>query len=308
VHGASRELYLDNAKIYRAHALRRACCALNIRLLHRGVGDAPPGGLIERFFETAQGQLETEVRAGPILTLDRLNQALAAWLQMSYHERSHSETQQSPRHRYEQGRQFIRHVDLQQVVKYFLEREQRRVDRTFSDVRLQNLFFRVDPQFRGDKVEVRYDPFGELETVLLYSLEGEYLGIGQRYQREGPAVQPSLTSPPGQAKYNYVELLIQKHEESLRQQSRGIDYQAALTRSQRRWPFLEFAKHLARHLGQTGGISSFRSDELEMLQKVYTRLTHLDANLLEQACARARQRTIPEIVFLLQQLHDQRRP
>ena len=64
IHGASRELYLDNAKIYHAHALRRACCALNIRLLHRGVGDPPPGGLIERFFRTAQTQLEAEVRAG----------------------------------------------------------------------------------------------------------------------------------------------------------------------------------------------------------------------------------------------------
>jgi general secretion pathway protein A len=88
-------LYLDNAKIYHAHALKAACFALNIRLLHRGVGDPPPGGLIERFFETAQGQLESEVRAGDMLTLDRLNHALAAWLQQSYHEQPNSETRQS---------------------------------------------------------------------------------------------------------------------------------------------------------------------------------------------------------------------
>jgi hypothetical protein len=30
--------------------------------------------------------------------------------------------------------------------------------------------------------------------------------------------------------------------------------------------------------------------------------------MLEQACARSQQRTIPEIVFHLQQLHDERRP
>jgi transposase InsO family protein len=76
-HGASRELYLDNAKIYHANALKAACFALNMRLLHRGVGDPPPGGLIERFFGTAQGQLESEVRADEVLTLDRLNQALS---------------------------------------------------------------------------------------------------------------------------------------------------------------------------------------------------------------------------------------
>jgi transposase InsO family protein len=45
VHGASRELYVDQAKIHHTRALKRACIALNIRLLHRGVGDPPPGGL-----------------------------------------------------------------------------------------------------------------------------------------------------------------------------------------------------------------------------------------------------------------------
>ena len=64
VHGASRELYLDNAKVYHAHALQAACYALNIRLIHRTAGDPPPGGLIERFFKTAQSQFEAEVHAG----------------------------------------------------------------------------------------------------------------------------------------------------------------------------------------------------------------------------------------------------
>lgn len=308
VHGASRELYLDNAKIYHAHGLKRACCALNIRLLHRAVRDPAPGGLIERFFGTAQTQLEPEVRAGPILTLQRLNQALMAWLEVSYHERPNSETGQSPRVRYEHGQSFTRHVDLQQVIKYFLQRKRRKVDRIFSDVRLKGLFFRVDPKLRGDWLEVRYDPFAELETVLLYSEEDEYLGIGQRYQREGPAGQPATTSSPGQPKYDYVELLIQKHEESLRQRSGGIDYQTALARGQRRWSFLEFAKQLATYRGQAGGISAFCSDELEMLQKIYTRLTQLNPDMLQQAWTRASQRTIPEIVFLLQQLHDERNP
>ncbi len=307
VHGASLELYLDNAKIYHAHALRRACCALNIRLLHRGVGDPPPGGLIERFFGTVQTQFEAEVRAGPLLTLSRLNQAFTAWLEVDYHQRDNSETGQPPRERYEQGRSFTRHVDLQQVLRYFLQREHRRVDRTYSDVRLNGLYFRVDPQLRGDWLEVRYDPFTELQTVLLYSEEGEYLGVGQRHQREGPVEQPA-TRPPSQAQYNYLDLLIQKHEQSLQQRSSGIDYPGALARSRSRWPFLEFAKQVAAHLGRTGGISALRSDELETLQKVHARLTHLDADLLDQAWRHAEQRTLPEILFLLQKLHDERRP
>ena len=307
VHGASRELYLDNAKIYHAHALKAACCALNIRLIHRGVGDPPPGGLIERFFETAQSQLESEVRAGEILTLDRLNRALAAWLEQSYHQHPHSETAQPPLDRYHQGRPFVRHVNLQEVLKYFLHRERRKVHPDFSDVQLEGLFFQVDPRLRGDWIEVRYDPFSPLETVLLYSLDGEYLGVGQRHQRQTVPDQPPKQPTP-KPKHNYLDLLIQKHDESLRQRHAGIDYQAVMAAAGRRWPFAEFVKQLAAHLGHKGGITAFTAEELESLQKVYQRLTALDAPMLREACERATLRTIPDIVFLLQQLaHEKER-
>jgi transposase InsO family protein len=304
IHGASRELYLDNAKIYHAQALKKACWALNIRLLHRGVGDPPPGGLIERFFETAQSQLETEVRVGEMLTLERLNRALTAWLEESYHQRVHSETKQPPRQRYEQGLRFTRQVNLPEVIKHFLQRAQRKVHQEFSDVQLEGLFFRVDPKLRGDRVEVRWDPFSELTSVLIYSLEGEYLGVGQKHQRQEGAPAPS-PAEPAKPQSNYLDLLITKHEQTLSQRSSGIDYQAALARSGQQWPFAEFAKQLARHLGRSGGLSAFSSEELESLQKAHLRLPLLDASLLEQALQQAQQRTLPEIVFLLQQLHHQ---
>lgn len=307
-HGASRELYLDNAKIYHANALKTACLALNIKLLHRAVRDPPGGGVIERFFATAQSQFESEVRAGEILTLEKLNQALSAWLEVSYHERTHSETGQSPRLRYEADKPFTRHVDLGRVLKFFLKREPRRVDPDFSDVRISGLFFRVHKDFRRDEVEVRYDPFGDLDSVLIYSLDGEYLGTGTRHEREaGEEGTNPASSPPPKAKHNYLDLLIQKQKEAIDRRSSGIDYQAVLAAADRRWPFVEFAKQLAAYLGRSGGISAFRTDELESLQKVYQRLKFLNPALLEAACAQAQQRSIAEIVFLLQRLHDERR-
>jgi transposase InsO family protein len=307
VHGASRELYLDNAKIYHANALKAACLALNIHLLHRAAGDPPGGGLIERFFGPTQTQFEAEVRAGEILTLDKLNQAFSAWLNVSYHERPNSETGEPPRLRYEAGRPFIRHVDSQQVLKHFLKRERRKVHADFSDVQLHSAFYRVDPALRGDRVEVRYDPFCQPQTVLIYSLQGEYLGLGTRHQREGTE-QPPSPPEPGKPKHNYLDLLIQEHQASMDRRSSGIDYQSLMAQADRRWPFLEFAKQLAARLGRLGGISAFRNDELEMLQQVYARLIHLNPAMLDEACAQAQQPTIPEIVFFLQQRHDQRRP
>jgi hypothetical protein len=306
-HGASRELYLDNAKIYHANALKAACYALNTRLIHRAVGDPPPGGLIERFFETAQSQFEREVRAGEILTLDRLNHGLAAWLSQSYHQHPHSETGQPPLDRYHQGRRFTRHVDLQEVLKYFLHRKRRKVHEDFSDVQLNGLFFQVDPNYRGDRVEVRYDPFSVLETVLLYSLDGEYLGEGKRHERETAPDLPPPTNLP-KPKHNYLDLIVEKHEEAMRDQHAGIDYQAVLAAADRRWPFAEFAKQLAAHLGRRGGLAAFTAEELESLQKVHQRLTSLDAPMLREACERATRRTIPDIVFLLQELsHEKER-
>lgn len=307
-HGASRELYVDNAKIYHANALKIACVALNIKLLHRKPRDPPGGGLVERFIETAQSQFESEVRAGDILTLDKLNQALSAWLEMSYHERPHSETKQSPRLRYESGKSFTRHVDLQRVLRFFLKSERRTVNDTFSDVQIQGLYFRVDKDLRRDRVEVRYDPFGELDSVLIYSTDGEYLGTGFRHQREGqPEDSRCEPSPQAKAKHNYLDLLIKKQQQAIERRSRGIDYREVLAAADRRWPFAEFAKQLASYLGRSGGLSSFAADELESLQKIYQRLTFLDPALLEQACVQAQQRSIAEIVFLLQRLHDERK-
>jgi putative transposase len=305
VHGASAELYLDNAKIYHAHALRAACFALNIRLLHRPVRDPAPGGLIERFFGTIQSQFEAEVRAGDILTLDQLNRALAAWLQMSYHQRPHSETGQSPQDRYQQGLRLVRQVNVQEVLKYFLRREKRKVHPDYSDVQIKTLLFRVDPRWRGDWVEVRYDPFSQPETVLIYSLDGEYLGVGQRHQRQAGQPQPP-PHKPGKPKHNYLDLLIQKHDQAMRQRSQGIDYRAVLDQAGRRWPFAEFVKQLAADLGRKGGLAAFSTAELEHLQKAYQRLNSLDPEMLRQALQRAQQRTLPEIVFLLQQLAQEK--
>ena len=304
-HGASRELYLDNAKVYHAHALKAACFQLNIRLIHRGVGDAPPGGLIERFFGTTQSQFEAEVRAGAILSFDQLNRGLAAWLDTSYHTRTHSETGQAPRERYQQGLAFLRHVDLQQVLPLFLQRVRRKVHGDFSDIQLQGCFFQVDPRLRGDWVQVRYDPFAPLDRVLLYADHGDqYLGVAPRYQRQ-PGAHPTTTpATAAKPKHNYLQLLLEQHEQSLQARSQGIDFRRVV--AHRAWPFAQFAKRLAELLGRAGGLTAFTSDELEALQKIYQRHATLDQRLLEQAVHQADPKTIPLIAYHLERLSHER--
>ena len=190
-HGAPRELYVDNAKIYHAGPLKLACTELNIGLLHRPPRDPAPGGLIERFFQTLQGQLEAEIRAARLLSLAEINSALAAWLSQEYHAAVHSETGQSPGQRYHTATRVQRHVRLTSVIELFHRREQRLVHRDFSDVTIDGRHFAVDPSLRGDRLEVRLDPYQVLRPELFARAwptisEFAQRGASREAHKEGP--------------------------------------------------------------------------------------------------------------------------
>jgi transposase InsO family protein len=297
-HGAPSQLYVDQAKIYTSRALRSACYALNIDLLHRKAGDPPPGGLIEKYFQTTQSQFEAEVRAGDLLSLEQLNRAFSAWLEISYHREVSSETGEAPRERYEKGLTVIRQVDMEKALQFFMRRVERVVHSDFSDVQLDGRFYRVDKRLRRDRVEIRYDPFSSPNAVLVYSLKGEYLGKGLLHERElGERAETPLPQKP---KSNYLDLLLREHERELREKTQGIDYRSLI--SQRVWPFHAFAKELAGLLGRKGGPSSFNAGELETLKKIFNRHCGLSETLLREAFERAGEKTIPAIAHELQRL------
>jgi len=305
-HGASRALYVDNAKVYHAKALRLACSQLNIKLLHRPPRDPAAGGLIERFFGTCQTQLEAEVRASKILTLDELNRVLAAWLAVDYHQQIHSQTGQTPHERYHQQPRLIRNVDLGIVLTFFHQRVTRKVNKDFSDVRIDNLFFAVDPTLRGDRVIVEYDPFSSLQEVQLYSPEGVYLGRGKRYQREkGSHPQPEAASPDGPITPHYLDALRAEHEAQQQQRrNRGIDYHSARRRNV--WSVTSFAHAFARLLGRQGGVSGLTTQEMDSLAAFHARHDRLHESLLREAFDQASSPTIPEVLFQLQSLLQER--
>jgi transposase InsO family protein len=305
-HGASRELYVDNAKIYHAKALQLACTQLNIQLLHRPPRDPPAGGLIERFFQTCQMQLEAEVRAGKILTLDDLNRVLAAWLAVAYHQDVNSETGQTPHARYHQEPRLLRQVDLGAVLGFFHQRVPRLVDKDFSDVRLDGLFFAVDPTLRGDRVVVQYDPFSPLAEVQLYTPAGAYVGLGRRYQREkGSHPQPSPASPAGPISPHYLDALRAEHAAMQEQRrSLGIDYHSARQRNV--WSLSSFARIFARLLGRQGGVSGLTTQEMDLLAAFYARHDRVTEGLLRQAFAQAPAAILPEVLFQLQSLFPER--
>jgi transposase InsO family protein len=305
-HGASRELYVDNAKVYHAKSLQLACTQLNIQLLHRPPRDPPAGGLIERFFQTCQGQLEAEVRAGTILTLDDLNRVLAAWLAVAYHQDVHSQTGQTPHERYHQHPRLLRQVDLGAVLGFFQREVLRVVDADFSDVRVENQFFAVDPALRGDRLVVQYDPFSPLNEVQLYTPMGIYVGRGRRYQREKGSHPPPLpVSPAGPVATHYLDALRAEHA-ALQEERRnlGIDYRSARQRNV--WSLASFARVFARLLGRQGGVSGLTVREMDLLAAFHARHECVTETLLRQAFEQAAATTLPEVLFQLQTLIPER--
>jgi transposase InsO family protein len=299
IHGAPLELYLDNAKVYHANGLKAACYRLNIRLLHRPAHDPAPGGLIERFIQTAQGQFEAEVRAGEPLTLAELNRAFSAWLSVGYHQEIHSETGESPEERHRKGLGLIREVDMQRVMDSFLQSIRRTVNPSFSDIQLNNRYYRVDPKLRGDRVEVRFDPFSAWDKLKVYSLDGAFLGLGVLHHREAaPPAGPS--APRGKPQHSYAELLIRRHQQELAQKTGGIDYRKILT--PRPWPFQEFVRTVADLLGLKAGLTAFGAGELEALKKLYNQSRSIDRDMLRKAFENARHPRLPYIVFELKKI------
>jgi len=300
-HGTPKVLYVDNAKVYHSHGLAMACHIMGTRLLHRPKKDPAPGGLIERFFQTAQDQFESEVRLNDILTLNQLNKAFTAWLTISYHKAVHSEIGTIPERQMKKGLGVIRFVDMKKIISAFMQKVQRTVNRTFSDVRINNRFFKVDPKLRGDRVQVALDPFAALDTVEIYALRGEYLGFGKRHYRE-PGQHVHIPEP-AKPKHNYLDLLIKKHQQDLDRKVKGIDYRMVVNK--RSWPFHQFANTIAELLGYKGGLTAFNAGQLESLKKVFNQSILINRQMLKQAVENAAHKSIPYIIHELKQILKQ---
>jgi len=292
VHGMPLGLYLDNAKVYHSNGLKAACYRTGIQLIYRKKGDPAGGGIIERLFRTIQERFEAEVRAGDILSLDQLNHALTAFMAQDYHKTLHTEIKNTPEKALKKGVRVIRQIDINAFCTSFMQTATRTVHSTFSDVQLNKRFYKTDPRLRGDRVEVRYDPFSNQDTVQVYSLKGVYLAEGTLHQRT--AVDPA---PPakilGKPKSNYLDVLKRRHQKELATTTQGIDYRKT---NQRPWPFQEFVKLIADLLGKKGGLTAFNAEELETLKKTWNMNAGINKTMARRACAAANYKSIPYVI------------
>ncbi len=303
-HGAPKELYIDNAKVYHSQGLKMACHIMKTRIRYRPPGEPETGGLIERFFSTVQSNFEKEIRAEGKIPLDQLNRSFSAWKEMAYHNEFHSEIKTTPKKQMEVGLKYIHEVDTNQVLSAFIKKIQRTVNRTFSDVQINNRYFKTDDSLRGDKVLVGMDPFSNPDTVEIYTLKGGYLGTGKQHFRQ-PGMGSHIPKSTAKPKHSYLEQLVREHHQQLNIQTKGIDFRKAT--QPRPWPFQEFADAIAGLLGEKVGLSFFNTDQLEVLKKVFNQSLLMNKSMVKSAFENAAEKSLPFIIYELKQIIKQKK-
>lgn len=227
--GLPNALYVDNGQVYHATQFAAACASLGVDCRHTAPYSPESKGKQERFFATVRLQFMPEVDSSAIASLAELNESFWAWLELVYHRNVHSETGQAPLERYQAGLAAVRQADPETLRKAFLWREKRTV-RKDGRLSLQGNTYRVDAQFIGYQIELRFDPFDLTELEVW--LDGQPLGKATVLQqgREQHIAVERLTAPtapqPAQPKssLDYLAVLRAEYHQQQRQQAGSLRF------------------------------------------------------------------------------------
>lgn len=162
--GIPEKLYLDNGKVYLAAQFTFVLSQLGIKKIHHRPYQAWCKGKVEAVMKTLKTEFQAEAQRAGFQTLEELNTALWAWIDVEYNRRNHSSTGQPPVERFESGlpKDHRRIDDLAWFEALFLLREDRTVTK-YGVVKLESNRYRTQAP-AGAIVEIRYDPF-DLRTV-----------------------------------------------------------------------------------------------------------------------------------------------
>ena len=222
--GIPRSVYVDNGSAYVSAPLLRACAVLGIRLVHSRPGRPEGRGKIERFFRTVRAQFLTEIEVHPPADLEGLNRLFAGWVETVYHQRTHSETGQTPIERYLAGGPFTIPTP-DRLHEAFLWSETRTVTKT-ATISLHGNTFEVDAALVGRKVECVFDPFDLTRIEIRYQNRPMGYGIPQvigRHTRH-PMVKPDPTTVKPSTGIDYLNLIADRHTNMLARLTPPIDY------------------------------------------------------------------------------------
>ncbi len=165
-YGRPKRVYYDNGQVYRSGHMRHIVAELGI---HGQIVFTKPyrpmgHGKIEAFNRYCRGAFIAELKASKVKTLDELNEAFLAWVDLSYSQKIHTETGEEPRKRWRKDIEKVEYVDEEALRLAFLWKETRSPDKAglFS---LFGTRYQAGASLANKRIEVRYDPeqLGDIE-------------------------------------------------------------------------------------------------------------------------------------------------
>jgi putative transposase len=169
-YGKCRRVYYDNGATYRSGHMRQIVAELGLHGIIFTQTYRPMGhGKIEAYNRLCTAAFIAEVKASKIRTLDELNEAFLAWIDVEYNQRVHGETGETPMARWRKAVNKVVYADDEHLRRAFLWKETRKPDKSgvFS---LFGVEYQVGPELARKSIEVRYDP-ESLDTVEIWSGE-----------------------------------------------------------------------------------------------------------------------------------------
>jgi putative transposase len=200
--GIPDKVYLDNGSVYIAEQFAWVLAQLGIKKIHHPPYQAWCKGKIEAVMKTLKLDFQAEAERAGFLTLEELNTALWAWIDVEYNLRIHSTTGQAPSERFSASltarTDHRRVTDLAWFNALFLLRQTRTVTK-YGIVKLCGNAYTVSGVSSGSVVEIRYNPF-DLKQV--YRFENgtciQTLEVKKLVNTRAPTVPQESRTPVSQ--------------------------------------------------------------------------------------------------------------
>jgi putative transposase len=165
--GIPRKAYLDNGNVYIARQFAFVLSRLGIRKIHHKPYQAWSKGKVEAVMKTLKTEFQSEAQRAGFRTLEELNTALWAWIDVEYNRRNHSSTGQPPNTRFADAlpTDHRRIENLEWFQALFLVPATRTVHK-YGLIKLEGNKYRTKAT-HGTVIAVRYNPF-DLSAVWRY--------------------------------------------------------------------------------------------------------------------------------------------
>jgi putative transposase len=205
-----RSILMDNGSAMIAGETEQGLARLSILCEHTLAYTPCQNGKQEVFWSQIEGRLLPMLEGVIDLTLEQLNEATLAWIEMEYNRKVHSETDQTPLYRYlndkDVGQPCPSSEKLQLAFTTEVKRTQRRSDGTLS---LEGIRYEIPSRYGHlDKLGVRYaawdlsavylsDPKTGAILCRLYPLDKAKNAEGLRAPKTPVIASPEPIASPG---------------------------------------------------------------------------------------------------------------